>query len=137
MDDPEPISKASPRPTTLWTPPPIQRFAFVAGRAARKAWPARRRLRRYQLESPSRTVNRECRTVRLARCLARPLLISRCANHGKSIETYQPTPRLAVAERAALADTIAKIHEAEARIADNEAKINSLFDKSFFRARGG
>ena len=35
-------------------------------------------------------------------------------------------------ERAALAETIAKIHEAEARIADNAARINSLFDKSSF-----
>ncbi len=40
------------------------------------------------------------------------------------------TPRSA--ERTKLADTIAKIHEAEARIADNEARIDSLFDKSFF-----
>ena len=37
-----------------------------------------------------------------------------------------------MAKRTALAETIAKIHEAEARIADNEARINSLFDKSFF-----
>ena len=37
-----------------------------------------------------------------------------------------------MAKRTALAETIAKIHEAEARIADNEARIDSLFDKSFF-----
>ena len=36
------------------------------------------------------------------------------------------------AERAKLAETIAKIHEAEARIADNAARIDSLFDKAFF-----
>ena len=46
------------------------------------------------------------------------------------LASTNPAPRSP--ERAALADTIAKIHEAEARIADNEARIDSLFDKSFF-----
>lgn len=46
------------------------------------------------------------------------------------LATSNQSPRSA--ERAKLAETIAKIHEAEARIADNAARINSLFDKAFF-----